>query len=161
MEFDRFSLSGSPIAPVTAMYIFHVTVLARADTAVCGPTLQLGGRAVQTLSVPQEDLSAPFGLSFEEAEQRIGLLPRAYIEPDGSFFWGSPAGEPNWQVDGNLFDRNGRLAFVDLRGSCPPEEFDQLLSALGWPATPLIFQLVQAAILLDEAEFRSWAGGTR
>ena len=32
--------------------------------------------------------------------------------------------------------------------------------ALGWPATALVFQLVQEAILLDEPEFRSWAGGT-
>jgi hypothetical protein len=143
------------------LYTFHVTVLARAESAAAGATLHLAGREVPTLAVPQEDLATLFGISFEEAEQRIGRLPRAYIEPDGSFFWGSPAGEPTWQIDGNLFDRNGRLAFVDLRGTCPWQEFDQLLTALGWPATPLIFQLVQEAILLDEAEFRSWAGGTR
>ena len=98
------------------MYTFHVTVLGRADSVVCGPRLQLGGRSVQTLSVPQEELAATFGLSFEEAEQRIGQLPRAFTEPDGSFFWGSSAGQPNWQIDGNLFDRNGRLAFVDFAG---------------------------------------------
>jgi hypothetical protein len=139
------------------MYTFHVTVLARADSVAVGPTLRLVGRAVQTLTVPQEDLATPFGLSFEEAEQRIGLLPRAYIEPDGSFYWGSASGEPDWHIDGNLFDRNGRLAFVDLRGNCPAAEFDQLLTALGWPTTPLVFQLVQEAVLLDEPEFRRWA----
>ena len=139
------------------MQTFHITILARPETAAVGPTIQLDGRDVPTLTVPQEDLATPFGISFEAAEQRIAALPRAYIEPDGSFFWGSAAGEPNWQLDGNLFDRNGRLAFVDLRGHCPVEEFDRLLQALGWPTTPLVFQLVEAAVLLDEQEFRRWA----
>jgi hypothetical protein len=28
---------------------------------------------------------------------------------------------------------------------------------LGWPQTPLVFQLVREAVFLDEAEFRRWA----
>jgi hypothetical protein len=83
-----------------------------------------------------------------------------FFEPDGSFVWTSPSNEPAWQVDGNLFDRNGRVLFVDLKGSCPGDQFDRLLSALGWPATPLVFQLVREAVFLDEAEFRRYAASS-
>ena len=64
----------------------------------------------------------------------------------------------NWQIDGNLFDRAGRLLFVDLKGSCPDDQLDRLLSAFGWPATPVMFQLVREAVFLDNAEFRRVAG---
>jgi len=139
------------------MYRFHTTVHARPLTAVAGPTIPLTGCVVATLTAPREALAEPFALSFEEAAERLGRLDRLFIEPDGSFVWASPQAGPPWQVDGNLFDRNGRLLFVDLKGSSPPEDFDRLLAALGWPATPLMFQLVREAVLLDEAEFRRWA----
>jgi hypothetical protein len=80
-----------------------------------------------------------------------------FCEPDGSFVWVSSQGEPAWQVDGNLYDRNERLLFVDLKGTCPPREFDRLLGALGWPSTALMFQLTREAVFLDEAEFRRHA----
>jgi hypothetical protein len=57
-----------------------------------------------------------------------------------------------------LFDRNGRLLFVDLKGSCPADQFDRLLSAFGWPETPVMFQLTREAVFLDEVEFRGFAG---
>ena len=95
--------------------------------------------------------------SFEEAADRLKQLARMYCEPDGSFVWASPQGQPPWQVDGNLYDRAGSLLFVDLKGTCPAEEFDRLLAALGWPASKLMFQLVREAVFLDETEFRRHA----
>ncbi len=80
-----------------------------------------------------------------------------FCEPDGSFVWTSPRDEPTWQVDGNLYDRDGRLLFVDLKGTCPPKEFDGLLQAFGWPATSLMFQLTREAVFLGEDEFRRLA----
>ncbi|HEX4000336.1 MAG TPA: hypothetical protein VHX65_17425 [Pirellulales bacterium] len=139
------------------MYAFHVTIHARPDDAAPGTAVALGNRSVATLDVPRESLSIPFGISFEEAAQRLEKLPRSCVEPDGSFFYGSRQGMPEWQIDGNLFDRGGRLLFVDLKGTCPAEEFDRMLAALGWPETRLAFQLVREAVLLDEAEFRDWA----
>jgi hypothetical protein len=137
----------------------------------------IGGRGVSTLAVPHEALSQPFGIAFEEVVNRLNGLERMFSEPDGSFVWTSPAGSgrvsprlasrlgetrlrddpPAWQVDGNLFDRGGRLLFVDLKGTCPAEEFDRLLAAFGWPETPVVFQLVREAAFLDELEFRRWA----
>ena len=95
--------------------------------------------------------------SFEEARARLDELERMYSEPDGSFVWTSPHAQRPWQIDGNLFDRDGRLLFVDLKGTCPGEQFDRFLRALGWPETKLMFQLTREAVFLDEAEFRRFA----
>ncbi len=140
------------------MYAFFVTVHARPPGVVAGPTVSLRHGEVPTLDVPRDALSSmPMGLSFEEAAARLGKLERMFCEPDGSLVWVSPGAEPAWQVDGNLFDRQGRLLFVDLKGTCPAEAFDQLLTALGWPQTKLVFQLTREAIFLDEEPFRRYA----
>jgi hypothetical protein len=141
------------------MYSFYTTVHARPPEATIGPTVALPRRSFVTLAVPHEALSHPLGVSFETAMERMGKLERLFCEPDGSFFWGSPHDGPRWQIDGNLFDRAGRLLFVDLKGTCPPTEFDRLLSTFGWPETPLMFQLVREAVFLPEPEFRRWAAG--
>jgi hypothetical protein len=100
-----------------------------------------------------------FPYTFEEVSVALAALPRMFVEPDGSFVWVA-SGEPAWQLDGVLYDGAGRLWYVELKGRCPQEAFDRLLSALGWPATPVVFQLVREAISLDEGEFRGYAGWT-
>lgn len=84
-----------------------------------------------------------------------------YVEPDGSFLWVGENTEKDerWQVDGNLFDRGDELAYVDLKGHCPPAEFDALLRCFGWPETPLMFQLCRQGVYVDEATFRALAEG--
>jgi hypothetical protein len=143
------------------MLSFHTSVHARSATVTDGAELKLSGQAVRTLSVPPEALAAPLAVSFEEAGAALGKLERLFFEPDGSFVWASPRDGARWQIDGNLFDRAGRLLFVDLKGSCPIDQLDQLLSAFGWPATPVMFQLVREAVFLDDAEFRRFAGTRR
>jgi len=99
----------------------------------------------------------PLGVSFDEVQQALAATDRWLLEPDGSFVWVSRAGEEAWQMDGNLVDRGDRLQWVELHGGCTPEALDRLLGALGWPAAPLMFQLVPHGLFLDEAEFRRWA----
>ena len=139
------------------MLSFHVSIHARPPEVVEGNDVKLDRGVFRPLAVPQAALATPFQISFEEAGAALAQLERMFFEPDGSFVWTSPRGQTAWQVDGNLFDRNGRLLFVDLKGSCPSEQFDRLLTALGWPATPIMFQLVREAVFLDEAEFRRYA----
>jgi hypothetical protein len=142
------------------MYRFYVTVHARPPGAAEGDEIEVGGRKVRALRIAPDALSSTtMACSFEAACARLGELERLYCEGDGSFVWASPQGEPPWQVDGNLYDRNERLLFVDLKGTCPAEQFDRLLTALGWPQTPLVFQLTREAVFLDEAEFRKFAAG--
>jgi hypothetical protein len=97
----------------------------------------------------------PLAISFDAALAALESLPRLFVEPDGSFVWTGtgPNGQP-WQVDGNLIDRGECLAYVELKGSCPTEQFDALLRTLGWPAARLLFQLTQQGIFLDEPAFR-------
>lgn len=139
-------------------YTFYVTVHARPAGAAAGPTIAVGGRSLATLKVLPEDLAkTTFADSFETTVARLTQLERMFCEPDGSFVWVSSQKETPWQLDGNLYDRDGRLLFVDLKGNCPREAFDLFLTALGWPATQVMFQLTREAVFLDEAEFRSFA----
>ena len=68
--------------------------------------------------------------------------------------WVAPAGRQEWQVEGNLYDRGGRLIYVELNGSCAAGPFNELLRSFGWPAAPLLFQFLREAAFVDEAEFR-------
>jgi hypothetical protein len=140
------------------MYEFFITVHAQPPGAAAGPNIELKGHSLGTLHVDSEALSTTtMSCTFEAARAKLEGLPRMFCEPDGSFVWVSPQAAPPWQVDGNLYDRNERLLFVDLKGSCPADEFDRFLSALGWPATRLMFQLTREAVFLEEAEFRRYA----
>ncbi|MEI6037944.1 MAG: hypothetical protein WCQ91_08480 [Planctomycetota bacterium] len=110
-----------------------------------------------TLSVPRDELSLSMAIDFDEAFARLGRLERMYAEPDGSFVWTSGREGLSWQVDGNAFEKAGRVLLVDLKGSCPPQEFDRLLSCFGWPHETLMMQLVRPALFLEEAIFRQHA----
>jgi len=104
------------------------------------------------------DAASSLAVTFERTLAALERLARLFIEPDGSFVWtGTAADGGLWQVDGNLIDRGDVLAYVELKGQCPAERLDELLSALGWPDAPLAFQLLQRGICLDEAEFRRQA----
>jgi len=96
-------------------------------------------------------------VSFDTAAAALAMLPRLFIEPDGSFVWAGNEGGQSWQVDGNLIDRGDYLAYVELKGRCPADQFNDLLAAFGWPDAPLAFQLPRRGITLNEAEFRELA----
>jgi hypothetical protein len=141
------------------MYRFHVAIhAAPAKMPLATPT-SIDARLVNALPTSPELLGIPLSISFEEAAQCLAALPRMYIEPDGSFVWVGNAENVDWQVDGVLYDREGRLLYIELKGSCPRSAFDDLLRAWGWPKTPLIFQVVPQAVYLAETDFRHWADG--
>jgi hypothetical protein len=144
------------------MYQFYVTVHARPPGAMSGDAIDVGGLRVRPLAVPREALATTtLPCSFEEACTRLCALEHMFCEPDGSFVWTSPQAQQPWQLDGNLYDRDGRLLFVDVKGTCPADALDRLLAALGWPQTPLMFQLTREAVFLDEDEFRRLAAKGR
>jgi hypothetical protein len=140
------------------MYSFFVSLHARPEGAAPHAQLERAGQTFPTLAIENEPLGrTPLEVTFELAAERLAKLQRMYCEPDGSFVWVSSQGQPAWQVDGNLYDHAGRLLFVDLKGSCPAEEFDRLLVVFGWPQIALMFQLKTEALFLDEPSFRRWA----
>ena len=139
------------------LYAFEITLHARpAEVRSAGTHVDAWGEW-PTLDVPRDALAAAFARGFDAAFERLAELERMFAEPDGSFVWTSPREGLSWQVDGNAFEREGRVLLVDLRGSCPPEAFDRLLEAFGWPAQHVMMQLVRAAVFLDEATFRQHA----
>lgn len=119
--------------------------------------MTLAGQSVETLTVPATSQAIPFGVTFEEVSDALSTWPRMFVEPDGAILWTGDDMQGRWQIDGNLYDRAGRLLYVDLAGACPVAEFDQLLMALGWPATSVMFQLKREGVWLAEAAFRVWA----
>jgi hypothetical protein len=133
---------------------FHVQIFARPPAAVQGLPQAINGCQIAPLDVSQAELAAGLSITFDQAAAALAQLPRMFIEPDGSFVWVAREGEPPWQVDGVLYDRGQRLAYAELKGSCPPGRFDEMLAALGWPQTALAFALVQHGIVLDEEDFR-------
>jgi hypothetical protein len=98
--------------------------------------------------------SSAFAVTWEDAAAMLERLPRIIFEPDGSFVVSGGAGSSRWQVDGHLFDFAGRLHRVEFRGHCPREAFDELLKCVGWPAQPLVFEMVRAGTRVEEQEFR-------
>jgi hypothetical protein len=139
------------------MYHFQITVQKRPESIGFGDALELDGRICTPLSGSGLQTPVPIPVSFEQAADRLQELPRMFFEPDGSFVWVGEERGQHWQVDGQVTDRDGRLLYADLKGTCPSNQFDQLLAALGWPAVPLVFQLTRHAVFLDEADFRRFA----
>jgi hypothetical protein len=144
------------------LYAFEIAIHARPDEVASGPMFTDPWGAWPTLDVPKAALATPLEIGFDDAIDRLGRIERMFAEPDGSFVWAcsrdaSGPASGWWQVDGNAFDRAGRVVLVDLKGSCPAAEFDRLLGAFGWPEQTLVMQLVRPAVFLDEATFRRHA----
>ena len=136
---------------------FDISLHARCAEAASGGDHRDAWGAWPTLDVPHAALAVPMAVTFDDAFERLAALERMYAEPDGSFVWTSPREGRSWQVDGNAFERDGRVLLVDLKGSCPEAAFDRLLTAFGWPAQPLMVQLVRPAVFLEEDAFRRHA----
>ena len=110
-----------------------------------------------TLAVSHDLLAVPMAIEFDDALSRLARLPRMYVEPDGAIVWTSPREGRRWQVDGNAFEKDGRVLLADLKGSCPASKFDQLLAGFGWPHQAMLTQLGRPAVFLDEQTFRRHA----
>ena len=135
------------------MYSFDTALHALPPDALPRRQIALQGVTYTAIAVPPGGMATPWDCSFEQAAEALSRLPRMFVEPDGSFVW-TAAEAPRWQVDGVLYDRGGRLLYVELHGCCPTERFDELLAALGGRDTKFAFQLLREAVFLDEAEFR-------
>jgi hypothetical protein len=139
------------------LYAFEARLHRRPDEAPSADSYHDAWGVWPTLAPPRGPLLQPLAVGFDDALARLAALPRLFVEPDGSLVWTSLVAESSWQVDGNLLERDGRVLLVDLKGSCPPEAFDQLLAVFGWPAERVVLELVRPAVFLEEATFRQHA----
>lgn len=139
-------------------YRIHGSIHAHPGPSARHSVALVNGREVPVLEVTPAMANQPMALSFEEASARLERLPRMFLEPDGSFVWVAPAEDPAWQLDGVLFDREGHLLFVNVRGELTADALSQLIDALTAGQHPVIFQLAREAVFLDEDEFRRSCG---
>lgn len=133
---------------------FRIVLHARSPHVGPGEVLTIGGEQIPTLRVSASDLAYSYSISFERVFQRLSGMHRMFLELDGSFVWTGRSDGRDWQVEGSLLDRDGRLLFVEVWGQCPSAAFDEFLTELGWPDTPVMIQLVRHAIYIDETDFR-------
>lgn len=139
---------------MTPDYRFDIRLYRRPTDALPGPEFTGSGDGIPTLSVPVDRQAEPMAITFEESLDRLGSLPGCYAEPDGSIVWTASGPEGRWQVDGNLYDRGGKIVNARFAGQCPAEAFDRLLACFGWPEEPLMMELVRAGVFVGDDAFR-------
>ena len=132
------------------MYAFECSLHALPDSEVLasGETLTDSCGQWPTLLIAQDQLITPLPIVFDDVLNQLNTLPRLYAEPDGSFVWTSPQENIRWQVNGNLYERNDRVLFVELKGSCPTSEFDQLLACFLQDEKACVVQLTRPAVFV-------------
>lgn len=99
--------------------------------------------------------SSRFDISFEQAITDLELLPRMFVELDGSFVWSGEFEAQRWQIDGMIYDRGEHVLRVELKGNAPRQAWEQLLSIFGWPNQPLLAHCVDQQQYVDLADFLS------
>ena len=134
---------------------FHANIFALPPQSATGVPITLRGAALTTLRSQTFDAFLP--VTFEDAYDALAKLPRIDIEPDGFFVISGEVNACRWQLDGHLFDFSNRLHRVELHGDCPPESLDAIFACIGWPQTPLAFELVKEGVAFDEPAFRQFA----
>ena len=139
------------------MYRLHVSVHRRPESVRMTRHLAHRERVIAVLDVDPEISRDPLPVSFEDAAATLELLPNLYFEPDGSFVYANRDALYPEQLEGQLFDRDGLILYLELKGVCSADMFDAILQSIGWPAATLMFQLLREGFFLDEDQFRSWA----
>ena len=109
------------------------------------------------LHISQTSLSRPLDITFDDAVENLSQLNRMFVELDGSFLWSNKHQSHSWQIDGNIFEQDNKVLFVELKGMCVPSAFDDLLTCFGWPKETIVFQLTRPSVFLHEHEFRRHA----
>ncbi len=133
---------------------FHVVIRALPSNEPTTAEVQIGKNTIETLSAQPMQQTGRLNVTFETAYNALESLPRMYIELDGSFVWVSTdSTELKWQVDGNLYDRDGSLISIDLKGTCDRENLARLLDIFRVEKQRLMVELVTSAVFVHEAEF--------
>jgi hypothetical protein len=134
----------------------HVAVHAWPAGDVERERMSLFGRDVRVCRVSPQRLVQPMALRFEDVIARLAVLPRLFIEPDGSFVWVNPhSGAPAWQIDGQLHDAAGGLMTIELKLMGNQPDWSSVARCVGWPRQQLLFQLLQHGTFLDDAAWQA------
>ena len=146
------------------LYAFEITLHALPAEPAPGPAFTDASGTWPTLAISKPALAVSMAAGFDDALADLAELERMYAEPDGSFVWTSSndvetgdGTHARWQIDGNAYERHGRVLVVETKGTCPVDVLDRFLAVWGWPEQPLAVQLVRAGVFVDEPTFRRHA----
>ena len=64
--------------------------------------------------------------SFESLAEKLGNMPGMVFEMDGSFVWVDRDFTPASQMDGMVYDRLGKLEYVEIKGACNAQQWHTL-----------------------------------
>lgn len=81
---------------------------------------------VQIHPFPNQQLPA----SFESLADILGSMPGMVFEMDGSFVWVDHSFTPASQMDGMVYDRQGKLEYVEVKGACNAQQWLTLCQAV-------------------------------
>ena len=85
---------------------------------------------VQIHPLPEID----FVQSFEGLAMILANQSGMYFEMDGSFVWVDHQADPPCQMDGMVYDRDGRLEYVEVKGTCNATQWNILCEAISGEA---------------------------
>ena len=70
--------------------------------------------------------------SFESLAEMLAYIPGMFFEMDGSFVWVDHGVKPIRQMDGMVYDRQDKLAYIEIKGACSAKQWHTLcLAACG------------------------------
>ena len=68
--------------------------------------------------------------SFEALAEKLRSMPGMFFEMDGSFVWMDHDLTPASQMDGMVYDRQGKLEYVEIKGACNAQQWHTLCQAV-------------------------------
>lgn len=131
---------------------FHVFWHGLPENCAEGPDWQSPFGPIRTLRPTSNDLALPWPVSFEQGRCALERLGRLFAEPDGSFVWRPADGE---QVDGQCYDRDGQLLYLELRGDCSGLHIERLKDSLVPSDLAIGVQLARDGIFLAWSDWRT------
>ena len=133
---------------------WHITLHVRPAGPNDVQSIEWNDWQFQTAAISADQLNQSFETSFEDFVQSINRLPHGYAEGDGSFGLVGPGGA--WKLVGTLFEVDQKIHYVELMGSCPLDELQMLVEALGIDSENCLIQMMQGGFFLSFAEFGRW-----
>lgn len=101
----------------------------------------------------QEGMRIP--TSFEQFMERISKWRGMHAESDGSFVWVYFDGLRRRQLDGMVYDREGALEYVELKGALTVDSVSQLLKAITGDRDPNVWDYTLRVHAVDDQYWMS------
>jgi hypothetical protein len=106
------------------MKSFPFLRLYQSQAFAAGPDVLVSEQSISTIELQQPAGSLP--VSLDKLGERLLEIPNMHFEWDGSAVWvGEGIAENRWQVDCQFYDLGTEIQYVEWRGYCPIEQWDE------------------------------------